>query len=221
MLAEEIARDFRVYMDEPDLTFVDAAQLAVWLEKAYDDFRALVTEIDPYVYARSQAYSLSAVRKLDLSAAVPPILGSTATNRMYQLTNIYQIESTALPDNILRLLEPNALPSTYDLRADYTLKGAEIFFTGEVSMDIRVDYIPESAINWATASVVGANVYVDDLNRFHDIIALLAYLQYAIVDSADNAQLLAVLGRRQKQLRAYLENRSGGLVERVTDVGWM
>jgi len=221
MLAEEIARDFRVYMDEPDQTFVDAAQLAIWLEKAYDDFRALVTEIDPYVYTRSQTYSLSAVRKLDLAAAAPPILGSTATNRLYQLINIYQVESTTLSDNILRRLEPAvALTSTYDLRADYTLKGTELFFTGEMSMDIRVDYIPEPTIVWATAAV-GGSVYVDDLNRFHDIIALIAYLQYAIADSADNVQLVAVLGRRQRQLRAYLENRSGGLTEQVTDVEWM
>lgn len=222
MLAEEIARDFRIYMDEPDKTFVDEAQLAIWLEKAYDDFRALVTEIDPFVYGVSQVYSLGAVRKLDLAGVVTPILGATAVTRMYQLVNIYRIESAALSDNVVGLLTPGtALQSTYDARADYTLKGTELFFPAETTMDIRVDYIPEPAIVWATAIVIGQNVYVDDLNRFHDIIALIAYLQYAIADAADNEQLMRQLGRRQQQLRSYLENRSGGITEHVTDVRWM
>lgn len=222
MLAEEIARDFRIYMDEPDKTFVDEPQLAVWLEKAYDDFRALVTEIDPFVYGVSQVYTLSAVRKLDLAGAVTPILGAAAAVRMYQLVSIYRVESPVLSDNILSALTPGtALQSTYDERADYTLKGTELFFPRETTMDIRVDYIPEPTIPWATAIAVGQNVYVDDLNRFHDIIALIAYLQYAIVDAADNQQLMQLLGRRQQQLRAYLENRSGGITEHVTDVRWM
>ena len=84
-------------------------------------------------------------------------------------------------------------------------------------MFIRIDYIPEPSVNWAG---LGAT-YIDDLTRFHDIIALVSYLRYAIVDAAANEQLNVLLGRRIEQLRAYLEARSGGVVENVVDVRWM
>ena len=218
MLVSEVATAFRVYMDEPDKTFVNDAQVELWLARAYDDFRAIVTEIDPFVYSRSQVYSISNARTLDLSTSVPAILGSTATNRLYQLINIYQIESTALPDNVLGTLEPSvSASSTYSGRANYTLRGAELLFPAEVTMSIRIDYIPEPAVIWTG---LGA-VYIDDLTRFHDIIAMLACLQYAIVDAAANPELNTQLSRRIEQLRAYLESRSGGVTESVVDVRWM
>ena len=216
----EVATAFRVYIDEPDQTFVNDAQVELWLERAYDDFRAMVTEIDPYVYARQQVYSLSSARTLDLAAAAPPILGSTAAAgaRIYQLINIYEIESTALPNNIVNVLGPSiSETSTYEQRSNYTLRGTELVFPSEVTMDIRIDYIPEPYVTWAGLTAA----YIAALTRFHDIIALVAYLQYAIVDAASNQELNTQLMRRIEQLRAYLEARSGGVVERVVDVRWM
>jgi len=218
MLVNEVAAAFRLYMDEPDQTFVNDSQLAIWLERGYDDFRAIVTEMDPYIYSRSQTYSLTDARLLDLAAGAAPILGSAATNRLYQLVNIYQIESLALPDNIIATLKPSAsAQSTYDYRSNYTLRGTELLFPAAMTMFIRIDYIPEPNVNW---SGLGAT-YIDDLTRFHDIIALVACLRYAVVDSASNEQLNALLARRIEQLRAYLEARSGGVVESVVDVRWM
>lgn len=218
MLVNEVAAAFRLYMDEPDQTFVNDAQLAIWLERGYDDFRAIVTEMDPHIYSRSQTYSLSDARLLDLAAGGTPILGSAATNRLYQLVNIYQIESLALPDNVVATLKPSpSAQSTYGYRANYTLRGTELLFPAAMTMFIRIDYIPEPSVNWAG---LGAT-YIDDLTRFHDIIALVSYLRYAIVDAAANEQLNVLLGRRIEQLRAYLEARSGGVVENVVDVRWM
>lgn len=206
-------------MDEPDQTFVNDAQMALWLERAYDDFRTIVIDIDPTIYSRSQTYSLSNARVLDLNGT---ILGPAAANRMYQLMDIYEVDATATPNVVRRRLLPSAsAQSTYDFRAGYTLKGTELIFPGEVTMDIRIDYVPEPGVDWLLGVNIGTNIYVDDLGRFHDLIALLAYLQYAIVDAADSPQLIALLGRRQEQLRTYLENRSGGIVERVVDVQWM
>ena len=221
MLISEVADLFRTYMDEPDQTFVNDTLVSTWLLRAYDDFRCMVTEIDPTIYSASQTYTLAAARKLDLATAAVPILGSTADPRMYQIVNIYEVEASNT-DSALRMLVPStSLKSTYDARADYNLRGSELVFNGELTMTIRVDFIPEpTAAQTAAWNVLGAS-YIDDLNRFHDIIALVAYLQYAIVDSADNTQLVALLGRRQQQLMAYLENRSGGVVESVVDVRWM
>jgi hypothetical protein len=220
MTVAEVAAMFRVYMDEPDKTFVNDAQLSTWLASAYDDFRSIVTEMDPHIYLRQQVYSLSNARTLDLATSAPAILGSTAAagTRLYQLVNIYTIESTTQPNNIVASLEPSlSVTSTYDSRSNYTLQGTQLTFPEAVTMDIRIDYIPEPNINWGG---LGAD-YIDDLNRFHDIIALLAYLQYAIVDVAPNNELNGQLARRVEQLRAYLEGRAGGIVERVVDVRWM
>jgi len=223
MTVEEVAALFRVYMDEPDQTFVSDAQMVIWLTSAYDDFRALVTEMDPQIYSRQQVYSLSNARLLDLATSAPAILGSTAAagTRLYQLVNIYSIESAAQPNNIVENLQPSlSVTSTYDSRANYTLRGTELVFPEAVTMDIRIDYIPEPNVTWSNAGGAGTT-YIDDLNRFHDIIAMLAYLQYAIVDVAPNNELNGQLARRIEQLRTYLEGRAGGIVERVVDVRWM
>ncbi len=220
MLAEEIAEAARLYIQCADQTVVDDALLAQWLERAYDDFRCIVIDIDPYVYALSRTYTLNNARTLDLAGT---ILGAAvAQDRLYQLVNIYLIESVAAQDNVIQRLRPsNALQSSYDGRADYTLKGTVLHFGGEVNGDIRVDYIPQQAINWPVAMQPAANVYVDDLTRFHDLIALITYLQYAVLDVSENAPELALLMRRQEQLRTYLENRAGGVIESVVDVNWM
>ena len=85
---------------------------------------------------------------------------------------------------------------------------------------IRIDYIPVQRINWTTSIGAGQDVAIDDLDAFHDLIALIAYLQYAILDAADNPQLLRLMERRQQQLKDYLSNRSGGIVETVATSDW-
>ena len=221
MLVEEVAALYRRYMDEPDQTFVDNAQMASFLALAYDDFRSVVIEMDAYVYAASHVATLASARTLDLA---PALLGATApeATKLYQLVDIYSVESAALTDNVVGRLRPAVnLKSTYDGRTDYALKGSSLFFSTDYTGTIRIDYIPEQNIDWVGGIVVGSNEYIDDLNRFHDLIALIAYLQYAIIDSAQNPELVALLGRRQAQLRVYLEARAGGIIERVADVEYM
>jgi hypothetical protein len=220
MMVADVAALYRRYMDEPDQTFVDNAQMATFLRLAYDDFRSIVVEMDAYVYAASHTVLLSSARTLDLTGTLFGVAAAAAT-RLHQLVDIYAVESVALSNNVYRRLEPATnLKSTYDGRTDYALKGSSIFFSGEYSGTIRIDYIPDQNIDWA-AGIAGAVEYIDDLNSFHDLIALIAYLQYAIIDSAEQPQLVALLIRRQAQLRAYLEGRSGGIIEHVADVEYM
>ena len=221
MTVDDVAKLFRRYMDEPDQTFVDDAQVVAWLSLAYDDFRAVVVDMAPYVYAQEHVATLSGARTLDLSGV---LFGpaAPASTRLYQLVDIYRVTSATDTDNVVRRLVPSLnLKSAYDGRADYALKGAVINFSSETSGTFRVDYIPEQFIDWTAGIVPGSGVYIDDLNRFHDIIALTAYLQYAVVDSAENQQLLALFSRRQRQLKEYLENRAGGIVEMVVDLEYM
>jgi len=218
MIVEEVAALFRRYMDEPDQTFVDDAQTAIWLRLAYNDFRAIVCSTDPYIYTTFNSYTLAAARTLALT---PSILGPTApaATRMYQLLDLWwQDPSTGV---LLRRLKPGGTrEELVDGRCDYMLNGTTIEFNREMTGSIRVTYIVEQNVDWAGGIVVGSNEYIDDLNAFHDIIALTGYLQYAVVDSADNTQLIALFSRRQRQLKEYIESRGGGLVEYVSDVAF-
>lgn len=221
MTVDDVAKLFRRYMDEPDQTFVDDAQIATWLSLAYDDFRSVVVDMAPYVYAKEHVVTLSNARTLDLNGA---LLGqaASASTRLYQLVDIYRVNNATDINNVIRRLVPTLnLKSVYDGGADYGLKGTVLNFTTEMTGVFRIDYIPEQFIDWTNGLVPGSSVYIDDLNRFHDIIALTAYLQYAIVDSAENPQLVALFARRQKQLKEYLENRAGGIVEMVVDLEYM
>lgn len=218
MFVEEVAAIFRRYMDEPDQTFVDDAQMAIWLRMAYDDFRTIVCSVDPYIYTSFNGFTLASARTQTLNGIILGA-GAPAATRMYQLLDVWWQDAST--GELLRRLKPGGTrEELVDDRCDYILNGTDLEFNREMTGSIRVSYLVEQNVNWSGGIAAGTNIYIDDLNSFHDLIALIAYLQYAIVDSAENAQLLALFTRRQAQLRQYLENRSGGLVEYVSDVAF-
>ena len=55
----------------------------------------------------------------------------------------------------------------------------------------------------------------DDFNAWHDLIALMAYAQYSIVDAAGNVQLQGHLESRKAAFKDYLQQRSYGSVQYV------
>ena len=75
MLTNAMAALLRLYTDEPDQAFQDDANIALWLELAYNDFRSIVTEIDPTVYARSEDFNVASSNTLSLAS----ITGATVT----------------------------------------------------------------------------------------------------------------------------------------------
>jgi len=73
---------------------------------------------------------------------------------------------------------------------------------------VTVDQPEQSWFN-----VVGPTTGVlinDHLHPFHDMIPLMAYDQYAILDAADNSQVLRRLAVRKKELENYLMQRNFG-----------
>ena len=226
MQTDKVADLFKVYMDAPDQTFVDNAQIAQWLTLAYDDFRRMVIEKDPYVYAEKLTVTLSAKRKIDLSSASDvstPIMGASALagRELYQLVNIYCIESASEPDKVKYRLYPSRSPaSVHDGMASYALRGTELVFDEELTETIRIDYIPFQSSVFTTTTISSSPQFIDDLGPFHDLIALIAYLQYAIVDAAENPQLTGQLARRIAALKTYLDGRPGGVVQHVVDIDW-
>lgn len=216
MTVQEVYNLYRRYIDEPDLTFVDQAQASQFLDLAYRDFRTLVSSMDPYVFTLSQSYTLSSARFQSLDGT---IMGSAApaASRLYMLRDVFWIDPSVPHYSYGRLRPGTTVEQLVDGRCDYVLVGSTLEFNFERTGTIVVEFIPEPNVDWTTI----AATYIDDLNSFHDMIALIAYLQYAIIDSAENPQLLALLAKRTTQLREYLENRSGGIAERVSDVEYM
>jgi hypothetical protein len=215
MFIETMASMLRLYTDEPDQTLESDALVALWLQLAYDDFRSMVAEMDPTIYMVS--YDTTATPPtLNLNNV---LLGPSPTQpRMDTLIDIVSIEggqeasTWRAGTNISDVIHGNA---------DYVLAGTTLHFPRNRSSAIRIYYMPTPTINWVAGMVAGSNTYLDDLFRFHDVIPLIAYLQYAVLDAADHPQQLMLLQRRQTQLKNYLSTRGGPAAFEVPDSRWM
>lgn len=222
MLIEELANMLRLYTNEPDQTFEDDALVALWLELAYSDFRSMVCEIDPTIYATTYDVTLSGAT-LDLTNV---LVGAAPTQpRLDTLLDITVMQGAqetirwrggTNPDDIIRG------------NADYVLIGSSLRFPLASSAAVRIYYMPAQNVNsagvppgWIGGIVPGSNTYLDDLDRFHDMIPLIAYLQYAVLDAAEHPQQMMLLGRRQQQMKHYLAHRGGPGATEVVDSRWM
>ena len=216
MFIETMATLLRVYTNEPDQTVESEALIALWLELAYSDFRSIVADADPTIYMVSHDVSMGAGNRIDLNNV---LLGTTPTQaRMDTLIDVFRIEGATE----YRLRGGTNIGDLTHGNADYALVNRELRFP--INRDAgtyRVYYMPTQNVNWTAGIVAGSNTYLDDLHRFHDVIPLIAYLQYAVLDAADHPQQQQLLFRRQEQLESYLNTRGGAGAFEVVDSRWM
>ena len=70
---------------------------------------------------------------------------------------------------------------------------------------------------WVGAPITTAGEYLNDgMDAWHDIIALMAYAQYSIVDDSANQNVLRRLTERKKEFESYLQQRSSDSIRYVT-----
>ena len=70
--------------------------------------------------------------------------------------------------------------------------------------------------SWSGVVTLATGITInDDFQQWHDMIALFAYAQYAIVDAASNQQVLNLLAQRKAEFKDYLQQRSYGSVQYV------
>jgi hypothetical protein len=216
MLVENLADLLRFYTDEPDQTVETDANVALWLQLAYDDFRSTVAEIDPTIYTVSHDMSVAGANFLELSGV---LLGAAPSQpRLDTLLDITTIQGAR---ETRRWRAGTVIDDVLHGNADYALIGTQLRVPDTTTASIRIYYLPAQNINWTAGLVAGSNVYIDELHRFHDVISLLAYLQYATFDAANHPQLMMLLQRRQEQLRTYLFSRGGPASSEVVDSRWM
>ena len=212
MTPAQVAAKFRQYIDEPDQTFVSDADVETYLDDGYREFRNMVCDINPMIYNATEEVTLSDVREYDLD---PVFMGAnpTATNgRLVRLNSVVKVDSSGLvTERFGAVSNVRALEVT---PSSYYLSGTILKFTRKLTGTYTVEYAPEGAITWTSTG------FLDNLTPFHDLVALLAYRQYAIVDGAESAPILRQTATRLKEFQEYLQARAFDGYDYVQSVPW-
>lgn len=213
MNSQEVATYFRNLSNEGDLSFLDNAQLAILLTQGHKEFRRLVTKLDQSYY--EAAYNV------------------TPTSNSLSLNNVLfgQTPSVARASRITRVNynvtnpgRPFTPCSNYDslLGATgeaYWLQGNVLQFNRVIATPITITYVAAQSFVWSTG--ISAATFIEDLaEEFGDVIALLAFNQYAIQNYASNPWQQGQLAARLQDMTDHLTaTRSGNATKYVQEVG--
>jgi hypothetical protein len=217
----QIENYFRKLVDESDNTFMSADDAAQYLEAAYDEFRFVVSDVDPQQYHKVVTTPTITLNEFDLTTPPVgvwvPVLGPLAANadRLQQLVRVTTVSAGSTPP-VGTVLEPvysyESLISVANpyWPSRYLLQGTKLLLSTVPSGPLRLEYIPQSTVNWANLSRIeppgppGNVEWIDDLIAFHDVIALLAARSYQMTDGATNRQVETQLAGRRAQLYEFL-----------------
>jgi hypothetical protein len=213
MTTTEVFNLFKQYADEPDATWLTDADIHSYLDRGYDEFRRIVVELDPHIYYASATITTSgSTYDLGGTAAAVRILGPSPTeSRLEYLLGVHAVSSSGTIQYSYEMVPDRRALNGIAHAA--MLEGTLLRFSGTRNGDVLVEYVPEKDIDWEAAGA-----FVDDLTMFHDVIALLAYSQYAIRDGAVNQALHAQKERRIQDLTDYVIQRNGNAGQYVSRV---
>ena len=218
MTPAQVAAKFRQYIDEPDQTFVSDADAEVYLSDGYREFRNLVCDINPMIYNEIATITLSSARTHDLAAVAPKLLGASADppGPMVRLNAIRRVDTDG---NVTQRLEAVSNPQSLDVvPSSYYLANTVLRFSSSLTGSYKIDYVPDKAITWTGGA---PTAFLDDLTSFHDLVALLAYRQYAIIDGAESEPVLRQAATRMREFQEYLQARAFDGYDYVQSVSWL
>lgn len=178
----EVAAYYRLMIQEPDTSLVSDAQAAIQLDLGYQDFRKKVQQYDDRYYITSADISVTG-SSYDLASGAVSILGSSPTNtRMVRLVSIVTTDSGVETDIWQGVSTRRALIGGGNTRDRlFMLEGTTLYFESSLSSNnLTIYYVPISTTVWAGNLGAGAGVYIDDLDQFHELIALYAARRYMI-----------------------------------------
>lgn len=227
MIVSEVTTMFRQYIDEPDQTFVTDAMVATMLAQAYREFQWTVSQVDENIYTTNVDITLATVAVYDLESAANPvrIFGTDAnlTNpRMLKLVSLVTTNSDGTRNTPLRpVTGQESLSSTSN---SFLVDGTVLRFPASLDLTLNLTYFPEYVSAGAAAATAGyvdwttGADFIDNLSMFHDVIALLAAKQYAILDTAFNEPLVMQLEQRTRDLIQYMNTRNYSGAQYVSQV---
>jgi hypothetical protein len=214
MTPAEVATKFRQYIDELDQTFVSDTDVETYLDDGYREFRNMVCDINPMIYNATEDVALSGVREYDLDPVFMGGSPTAASGRLVRLNSIIKKDSSGLvTDRLGAVSNVRALDAT---PSSYYLSGTILKFTRKLTGTYTIEYVPVGAVDWT----VGPDTFIDNLTPFHDLIALLAYRQYAIVDGAESEPILRQTATRLGEFQEYLQARAFDGYDYVQSVPW-
>ena len=217
MYVEEIAEYFRYLADEPDKSFLSDARVAASLRIAYNQFREMVVKQTQEVYEKTYTFTPNGFFT-DLNGI---LFGATPSEGAVA-ERMCRISFTNTNQGFAAFLSPagsmEQLMTISDYKTKWFLQGTVLRYNYSLNNQLQLTYIPESTVNWAAGMVPSSHVFLDNLGQWHDIIALLAYKQYAIADYVDNPVLQQQLAQRIHDFDAFLSRgRSGDASKYVRD----
>jgi hypothetical protein len=216
----EIVNLFRQYTDEPDTTWLTDADVELYMERGYDDFRNRILSLDANTYQARVTITLTNQNVYDLAGGNgEPItlFGATPTNtRMMKLVNVFTQDPNTGTQQIV--IEDWKLVNNFRaLHSSFRtifISGTELFLSDTYTGTLTLVYTPESTVDWSQFPAP-ANEFVDNFSMYHDLIALLAYDHYAIRDNTENAVLLRRRTERLRELEEYMSDRLNESVQYV------
>ena len=218
MTPAEVATKFRFYIDEPDQTFVSDADVEIFLDDGYREFRNLVCDINPMIYNAIQEVTLSGVNSFDMVTGTPSFLGASPTATAGRLIRLNEFNQVNTDGDITVRFSGLTNPTSLDVvGSSYYLAGTKLMFSRKLTGTFQVNYVPEGDITWTGTPTT----YLDDLAAFHDLIPLLAHRQYAIIDGAENEPLLRQAANRFAKFKEYLQARAHDGGDYVQHVSWL
>ena len=215
----QVNKLFKSYTDESDRTFLTEEQIGLYLSQAYTEFRQIVCNIDPYIYSVEHLFTLGNTNVYDLAAN--KLLGPSAGagTKLERLLRVARVNSQ---NDVIQWLDAAPSEKTTPLWG-FTFVNSKIIFSSAATNSFRLEYVPFHDVVFEDAGAI--STYIDDLDGFHELIALMAYSRYAIRDGADNAQLLKALGTKRQELDDYLQhgrNRPGSeyVLDQANNGNW-
>ena len=194
---------FRAYTDEPDLSFLTAADAQTYLELGYNEFRQKATDMAPAIFATDVTITPNG-STYDLAAGAVSILGDGPTNT--RMARLLSIRDASTGNDPFIWTGASSRRAMQMLARGYFLEGQRLIFSVNVNRGLILQYVPESTVDWSVIAP-GSTQYIDDLVEFHDIIALMAYRQYAIRDSATSEQIERQISQRLREMESTITKR--------------
>lgn len=228
MNALQVAQYMRRLVDDPGIVGFPASLQATMLELAYEEFRQYAPQ-EVWEVSYTPA-TLTGAFQLDLNNI---LFGAAPTQtRAMRLTRVQRIDPTT--GQLLNVMLPATSFETLGQiggvtagisnifgNAKWWLDGRVLRFNLALTGTIQIWYLPVQTVNWLAAIQPGANVFLDDLPQWHDIIALLAAQQYYIKEGQANPKCDQQLARRlAKMEQFYSETRSGQGSRYVQEKDW-
>lgn len=211
MYVNEISDYFRLITDEPDTTFLPNSAVTSILSQAHKKYLRVITDINEKPFTTTHNIS-AVIQQIDLTTAPNNLLGVApfvTSGKMIRLQGVYGVVDSGGAVNTKTVSYNNKYGEAANIdeftRVDkllYILQNRVLMFNRQINADIQLQYTHSPNVDWTKLNSGDAE-YVDEFDEFYDVIALLAYKQYAVKDVTINQPLDMLVNERLADLKAY------------------